>query len=77
MSAAYIPADGVRIVGQYCGVLIIKRRRARIGESGGRIPDSMTLEDRRRLHAKHRLRWVQHPLHTELLITEPSASGRF
>jgi hypothetical protein len=74
---AYIPAETVRIHGEYCGLLLIKRRRARIAELGGRIPEGLTLDDMRRLHAERRLRFVQTALSTEVLVTEPSARGRF
>ena len=71
----YIPAEDVRIFGEYRGVLLIKRRGDRIAESGVRIPDGMSLDDMRRLHAEHRLRFMHHDLSTEPVIGEPAAPG--
>ena len=77
MTGRYIPAEDVRIAGEYLGVLLIKRRRTRIAESGGRIPDGETLDSLRELHVQRRLRFIEEPLATRLYITEPSARGRF
>lgn len=76
MRARYIPVESVRIAGEYQGVLLIKRGRSRIAESGGRIPDGHTLDSLRELHDQRRLRFIYEPLTTRLVITEPSAPGR-
>ena len=76
MNARFIPAKSVRISGEYSGVLLIKVGRNRIADSGGRIPDGLTLDQLREHHAQRRLRFVRDGWRTRIVIIEPAAPGR-
>jgi len=73
---AYILPDRIHIHGQYQGVLLVRRWRQRCAELA-RGPEGVALDELRRLHKEHRLRFIDRPDHVQVMITDPSAAGRF
>jgi hypothetical protein len=72
----YILPDRIHIHGEWQGVLLVRRWRKRCAELA-RGPEGVPLDELRRLHKEHRLRFIDRPDHVLVIITEPSAPGRF
>ena len=73
---AYILPDRIHLHGVWRGVLLVRRWRQRCAELA-RGPEGVGLDELRKLHAQHRLRFIQRSDHVQVVVTEASAPGRF
>ena len=73
---AYILPDRVHLHGVWRGAPLVSRWRQHCAELA-RGPDGVGLDQLPKLHALHRLRFIQRSDHVQVLVTEPSAPGRW
>ena len=73
---AYILPDRIHLHGVWRGVLLVRRWRQRCAELACG-PEGVGLDELRELHAQHQLRFIDCGDYVQVLVTEPSAPGRW
>ena len=73
---AYILPNRIHLHGVWKGALLVRRWRQRCPELA-HGPEAVDLAELRKLHAQHRLRFIESTDGVQVLVTEPSAPGRF